>query len=290
MGIGDLCERAVGRPEIIAEEAARHASNPLFRDILDEDSRREKVSAAAERTAIERVLLSNMAAKDPRPISISVIEAEVARLKEAAGCRAAFHDGHVRFEVERRLRLQRLVDELATPELPITEEEIAHYYSDNRPHFLLPATFQSAQIICHVNERQSEEQAYAAISAALEELSSGVSFADVVERYSDCKGNGGLMPTYPAGEMVEEFEEAVHSLEPGQRTGIFDSPFGFHLAELRAKLPSRLASFDEVSTSIREVLTYERKRAAYEQAIESLLKKADIRRTGSNGSKAHKSA
>jgi hypothetical protein len=45
--------------------------------------------------------------------------------------------------------------------------------------------------------------------------------------------------------MVEEFEDAIRDLKPGSRTGIFRTPFGFHIAELRGKVPAGQVGFEE---------------------------------------------
>lgn len=54
----------------------------------------------------------------------------------------------------------------------------------------------------HVTEDQSAEQARAGIQAALAELERGDPFAEVAERHSDCKGNGGDLGQFPVGHMV----------------------------------------------------------------------------------------
>lgn len=267
-------------PALIQDELARLGNHPRFTAIPDETLRRDELYKAAERTAIERVLIAHAAATDRRSINHDQIETEVQRQKEAAGCRAAFHDGRVRFEVDQNLRVERLMNELTAAAEPVTEDDVRRYYEATPTRFTVQAVFQSAQVICNVNERRSEQEALDIITAALRDLEAGDAFEDVAERHSDCKGNGGLLPSYEAGEMVADYEEAVHALEPGQRTGIFATPFGFHIAELRAKRLSHLASFSEARESIRESLTYERKRAAYAVAVERLWTNARIRRTG----------
>jgi parvulin-like peptidyl-prolyl isomerase len=102
----------------------------------------------------------------------------------------------------------------------------------------------------HVKGERSEEQARAEIEAALAELEAGASFSEVAEKHSDCKGNGGDLGQFPAGEMVPEFEVAIRALEPGQRSGIFRTPFGFHIAKLRAKTAAGPASFEEVRADV----------------------------------------
>ena len=116
------------------------------------------------------------------------------------------------------------------------------------------------------------------IETALSELEAGTPFTEVAERYSDCKGNGGDLGRFPPGEMVDEFEQALRAIEPGKRTGIFRTPFGFHIAELRAWNRDALAPFEDVHEDIRRVLTMSSEHHAYQQAVHSLRQKAKITR------------
>lgn len=77
--------------------------------------------------------------------------------------------------------------------------------------------------------------------------------------------------------MVDEFERAIRDLEPGQRTGVFTTPFGFHIAELRGRLPGGCASFEEVREDIERVLTAMHEHRAHLHRIEELRCRAEIK-------------
>jgi parvulin-like peptidyl-prolyl isomerase len=55
--------------------------------------------------------------------------------------------------------------------------------------------------------------------------------------------------------MVQEFGDAIRDLTPGERTGVFRTPFGFHIAELHSKTPAGPMEFEEVRQDIESVLT-----------------------------------
>jgi parvulin-like peptidyl-prolyl isomerase len=77
--------------------------------------------------------------------------------------------------------------------------------------------------------------------------------------------------------MVPQFEDAIRALEPGQRTGIFTTQFGFHIAELRARTPAVPASLEEVRADIERVLTMQSRHQFYLRAVAELRSRADIR-------------
>jgi parvulin-like peptidyl-prolyl isomerase len=136
----------------------------------------------------------------------------------------------------------------------------------------------AAHIVKHVDETHTEEEARAGIEAALAELESGEPFAAVAERHSDCKGNGGDLGLCPRGKMVQEFEDVVFAIEPGRRSPVFRTPFGFHIAEVRAKAPGGIADLGEVRHVIEPFLAAMNERNALQRVIAGLRAEADIRR------------
>jgi len=123
--------------------------------------------------------------------------------------------------------------------------------------------------------------------AALADLERGVPFAEAAERHSDCKGNGGDLGEFPPGHMAEEFEAAIAVLQPGQRTGIFTTPFGFHIAELRAKVPGGPPPFEKVRPDIEVAFTTRNQQELHLRAVAELRSQADIRHVAEESSITH---
>jgi peptidyl-prolyl cis-trans isomerase C len=264
--------------ELIRQEEAQIACDPRWKSIADEGERAKHIRTAAERAAQDKTLLSQEAARDTRPVDPALLAQHVARLKQNGGCRAAFDDTAVRQVVEHSLRVERLTREMVESAPKPTSEEIETFFQAHRENFRLPEMFHAAHIVKHVNEEQTEEQAEAGIQAALADLEAGMPFGEAAERPSDCKGNGGDLGEFPPGHMVEDFEAAIATLQPGQRTGIFTTPFGFHIAELRAKNPGGPASFDDVRADIEGAFTMRNQQELYVRSVAALRAKADIRR------------
>jgi parvulin-like peptidyl-prolyl isomerase len=263
--------------EWIGEEENRLSHDLRFKAIADEAERARQLRIAAHHSAIDRMLVEQTAAKDPRPIDPQAVEREVLRQKQTGNCRTAFDDTHLRQWIERQFRLQRTHAEMVAGATPPSAGEVEAFYQANRENFHIPESFQAAHIVKHVNRGVSPQQAQAGIEVALAELERGDPFSEVVECHSDCKGNGGDLGQFPAGQMVQEFEDAIRAIEPGQRTGVFTTPFGFHIAELRAKLPAGPASFEEVRADIERVLAMQNQHQVYLRAVADLRSCAEIR-------------
>jgi parvulin-like peptidyl-prolyl isomerase len=263
--------------QLIQEERARIGADPQWQSNFDERERAERLRAAAECSAADRVLIEQIAARDPRPIDPAQLEAEIDRLKTEAGCRAAFDDAAVRQFLDRQMRVQRLTSELAAGAVPPTPEAIESFFHMHRQNFHRPEYFHAAHIVKHVNAGEDPAPARAAIEDALAELERGDAFSEVAARHSDCKDNAGDLGEFRAGTMVDEFEQALRCLEPGERTGIFSTSFGFHIAELRAKAPAGVARFEDVREDIERVLAFSAQHEAYARALAELRSQADIR-------------
>lgn len=240
---------------IIKEEADRIGRDPHWQAVTDPSERAVKIRYAAEFSAINRTLLERAAEDDPRPIDSGLVEAEMLRVQRATND-AAFDTSHFRGAIEKHIRLQRTAKEFSAKAIRPSSSDVREFYDHNRANFLGLPRFLASHIVKHVNADQTEEAALSGISEALAALEAGEDFASVVQRYSDCKENGGNLGNFGTGEMFAEFEAAIADLRPGERTGIFTTPHGFHVAELHEKIPGSTAPFEAARPDIERVLTF----------------------------------
>ena len=263
--------------ELIREEMGRIGRDSRWQSISDLSERGARLRAAAEECAQDRILIAQAAAQDSRPIDASAVEQELARQQAQWGCRRAFDLAELRRLTELNLRVQRVRQEMVAGAEKPTLQEVEAFFNTHSDKFPRPEMFHASHIVKYVNHEQSEEKAEEGIEVAWEELEHGEPFADVAKRHSDCKDKDGDLGEFPAGQMVEDFEEEIRALEPGQRSEIFSTPFGFHIALLHAKKPAGTAALEEARAGIERVLTFAREHEAYLQAIAEMRSKADIR-------------
>jgi hypothetical protein len=261
----------------IRAEAVRMSHDLKWRDITDETERAKRIWAEAEFAAIDAMLVEQLSVTDPRAVDQAMIEQQLRIQKSRGNCRGGYDDRQLRAWIEWNLRLQRTASEMTVRAAKPPQAAIEAFYHANRTNFRGCAVFEASHIVKHINEQQSEEQARAGIEAALADLESGAAFAVVADRHSDCKDKGGDLGQFLAGTMVQEFEDAIRDLKPGQRTGIFRTPFGFHIAELRRKTPAGLLDLEEVQDDIERVLTKIEQHREYLRVVAELRTRADIR-------------
>ncbi len=93
---------------------------------------------------------------------------------------------------------------------------------------------------------------------------------------ADCPGRGGDLGFFPRGQMVEEFEEVVFVMQPGEVSPIFRSPFGFHIAKLYERVPAGTRDLQDVKAQISQTLHEQKRQRAIEQFLDKLMNSAKV--------------
>lgn len=268
-------------PELLREEERRLGQLATWQDVPEGLEKTLRLRQSAECSVVDRVLLRQEADKDTRPIDPAVVAAHVQQLSAAQSCRSIFDTGPLYRQIEAHLRLERTMGDLIGALPQPAEAEIARFYNAQRAHFQRPDIVHAAHIVKHVDETHPEADARAGIEAALAALEGGEPFAAVADRYSDCTGNGGDLGSFERGVMVEAFDHVLFGMQPGERSPIFRTPFGFHIAEVRSRTTPGVADLREVRDTIRQFLLAMREQEAARRATERLRAQAQIRRISS---------
>lgn len=89
-------------------------------------------------------------------------------------------------------------------------------------------------ILVRTNQITSDEQAEQRLRILRDRLRSGESFEELARRHSDdaTAPQGGDLGWLSPGETVPAFEQVMNSLQPGEVSEPFRSPFGWHIVEV----------------------------------------------------------
>lgn len=176
-------------------------------------------------------------------------------------------------EAEFRAEFQKMKDTLliryasskALKGVTVSDKEVLDYYEANKEQFVGPATVDASHIL--VASREMALEILAKINAG------ETTFEDAARDYSSCpsKENGGSLGEFGQGQMVPEFDKAVFAMDEGTITAEpVETQFGFHLIKLNKKNESQVTPFAEIEAELREALTGEKMRAAYQSKINQL--------------------
>ena len=247
-----------------------------------EDSTMEARAAEwARENVIERMLMRQEALRDSEPIPEEAMkQAEEAMYKRFGG-REKFEESGmteemIRAEAEATVKLDRLLGRVTARVKTPKNSEIAARYRHQKDRWRTGEQVRAAHIVKHVNEQVTEEEARKAIDEAKAELDAGAAFEEVADKSSDCPGNGGDLGWFGRGKMVEEFEEVIFAMEPGQVSDVFRSVFGFHIAKLHEIRPSSQRPLSEVKGEIEQELKREAENKAVEAFVDELRESATV--------------
>ncbi|SEC94422.1 peptidyl-prolyl cis-trans isomerase SurA [Tenacibaculum sp. MAR_2009_124] len=134
--------------------------------------------------------------------------------------------------------------------------------------------------VAHILVRDKSIIGKVKIDSAYQKLKTGASFEDISKEFSEDTGtfkNGGKLPRFSTGTMVEQFENAVLGLKNiNDFSEPFKTRFGWHIVKLLNKLP--IESYEVARKKIEgKVKRSDRLQASYEAVLNKLKKKYDVK-------------
>lgn len=130
--------------------------------------------------------------------------------------------------------------------IEITDAEALDHFENNKNLFSKP----EQRLASHILINDGEESVLEEIQA---KLSAGEAFADLAKSYSQDPGSaeaGGDLGWVSPGDMVEEFDAKLFSMEAGTVSEPVKTQFGTHLIQLNEIKESAPAIFEEVKSDI----------------------------------------
>ena len=122
---------------------------------------------------------------------------------------------------------------------PFRTRSSIHIVKVNDMRGALQRTEEDQVLVRHIlvmpNEIIDNETAKQRVEEAVARIDSGEEFSEIAKLLSDDPGSaseGGVLPWAGPGTFAPEFEEQINQLEPGGRSPVFRTQFGWHVAEL----------------------------------------------------------
>ena len=245
------------------------------------------------RTVLDRLIDHHIASQAARARGVAATEAELeADLREMRSEQAsdrAFADRlatagisaeQLRHQRQLSLDMAKLVRAAAGG--AVSDASINAYYRDNRDRFLLPEAVTASHILIRVNREASAEQRAEAQRRAAgirDQILGGADFGRTARDLSEDTGTalaGGLVGTFPRGQMDPAFETAAFSVKPGEISDVVETPYGFHIIRVDEHLAGRMQTLDEVRGDITALLTVRAEQEALAKLIEEAKRKGKI--------------
>ena len=260
--------------------------SPHYEQVFkDQDPKQQKSQLLdwSKENVIEMVLIKQEAKKNADPIPEAELESVLAKIKEQYADQEQFYkdfetkdDEKIKETLEMQIKVERRLEEVHKDIPEPSKQDVSQYYEDNKEQLKSPEQIRVAHIVKHISWQTDEEAAQNIIRQAHDELKKGAVFETLAQKYSDCPENGGDLGYITRGQMVEEFEDVVFNMGPGQTSGIFRTRFGFHIAKVYDRKPPVIPDLKEVKDRIVDALKEQAKSKAIDGFIDKLKSKAKI--------------
>jgi parvulin-like peptidyl-prolyl isomerase len=228
----------------------------------------------ARQNVIARVLLSQEAGRRIEPTPDAEVDAAVDKLKEEYGGEQWFFARTgltpetihlLRHDVDLDLRVRRMMDRLADEDGPPGDETLRRHYAQHLDAFKTAEEVRASHILKNPPRGEDRQGSYETLREVRRQLLAGADFDDLARQHSDKADEHIDLGHFKKNELAPEFETVAFSMNVGEISPIFVSPYGFHLVKLTDRKPSVPKPFeeirDEVASHYREWLKQEKVRA-----------------------------
>ena len=249
------------------------------------DEKKKQLADWSRENVIERELIKQAAAKDTVVLADGAVDNAYEALLEQAGGKAEFYknaglgedqEGQVKADIESRMKLEQLMERVASDVREPSQKEIEKHYHDNLEKYTIPEMIRAAHIVKHPNEEGDIELIKQEMQEVLSEIREKNNFEELAVKLSDCPDNAGDLGYFPRGQMVQAFEDVVFEMQPGDVSEVFQSEFGFHIAKVSERKPSVACPIGDVTEVIKKELRQSAGQKAVEKFIDSERAKAKI--------------
>ena len=163
------------------------------------------------------------------------------------------------------LLLQKVYDEVIADPRAVSDEEVTAYYEEHKADYSTEETRTARHILISPvsssdgsssTSEATADQWAVALDAARKvrtDLLGGAEWASEAAEYSDdpgTKDSGGDLGVVSRGQMVQEFEDAVVSLDVGELSQPVKTSYGYHIVEVTAITDAGQIPLDQVKDDI----------------------------------------
>jgi peptidyl-prolyl cis-trans isomerase C len=172
-------------------------------------------------------------------------------------------------KISEELLLQKVIRVAMERPVTVSDEEVNHEYDLHRGEFKTEETVRARQIVVPTDAEAQDIRELLTEGQDFEEIARARSISPDASR-------GGDLGFFKKGEMPEEFD-IVFDLPVGEISPVVRSPFGYHLFRVEEHRPPSVLGESEAKSRIRTELTKNKHKQRYDEWLEELRQKADVR-------------
>jgi parvulin-like peptidyl-prolyl isomerase len=155
-------------------------------------------------------------------------------------------------------------------DIKVDEGEIQRYYDLHKSEFFLPERVEVSQILLPTEAQAVEVWDKAKLASA--EQFRGLATSESIGPEAS---EGGAMGIFQKGQLPQEWEAAIFSLQEGEVSPVIESSYGFHVFRVDKRYEPEWIPLEKASATIRLNLMDVKVKAAVSRRLEELKESLD---------------
>jgi len=264
----------------IQQEMARQGMQP----------EQEMVVQASMQRVVDSKLLAQEAKRLKMQPNDERVKQTMAQIEKQAGGRAKLDEALAQLGMTYALLeasviesdlVQVFIETTIDPQIAVSPEEVAAYYSEHPEMFQQPEQVHARHILMTAGADATEATKAAAQAkavAARKRALAGEDFATLAIEVSEGPSapQGGDLGFFGRQQMVAPFANAAFALEAGGISEVVETQFGYHVIKVEEKRPAKTMSLDEVREPLTEMMRQNQGGEATTKVLEKLAEAATI--------------
>jgi peptidyl-prolyl cis-trans isomerase C len=243
--------------------------------------------------AIDRLIDRALVLQDARKMKIAALPADIdqqiKQFKAQMGSDslpAGMTETELRQNLDDDLTINQYFEKTLIESIQVDSSEMLQYFAGHPEQFVGQEQVHARHILFRFTPDSSDSLKTAVRKKAqgvLDDVKKGQDFAELARKHSEDPGsgpNGGDLGFFGRGRMVKQFEDAAFLLDPGQVSGLVESPFGYHIIKVEEKKQAEPLQFDAIKPQLEQFLKSQKVQSAVEARLATLKSKAKIERKG----------
>lgn len=240
----------------------------------------EEIKKTVEQHLIRQALLREAAHRADKPVSVEEVEAAYRNFIGGFGGEENFLQQNnlkqeqvpmVKNDIALNLKVEKFLEDLTKNVLLPRDEKLKEYYDANPRLKKAPPSTSASHIL-----KQPGPGVYEAMCDIRQKLMDGADFAETATECSDSREPEGKLGFFPRGNMVPEFDDIVFSMNVGEISPVFRSPYGYHIVKVTDKKPAHDTTFEEVKERVKTEVMGKMREIVVNEWLDKQIKSAKI--------------
>jgi peptidyl-prolyl cis-trans isomerase SurA len=284
---------AVVNEEIILESELEQFAAPQYRGPDPDSAEGKKAWDELKRKALDALIDGKLVQQQATELKLAVTTDEVERavqqvkeqnkLDDATFVEALKSQGFTMEGYKKMLRKQilemKVVNTAVRSRITVSDEEVRTYYKQNERLTAGERQSHLRQILVAVNDKDDADTKKRVAQKVTDLARSGTSFTELAKQYSDDDGTkaaGGDLGWVGKGVLVDELDEAVTAMEPGDVRGPIKTARGWIILQLVERKAGDLKPYEEIKEQLRRQLYDQQVEKAQQSWLRELRKRSHV--------------